>query len=245
MRTLAIDTATQSLSIALLADNHLVAETNTNTKIQHSTQLLPLLASLCRNVNWSVDSLDQVVVTRGPGSYTGLRIGVTAAKTIAASLDLPLYSVSSLLALAAESSVKTGDIVIPFINARRQTVFAAAYRYKDETWEEILPASHQKFDQVLAKCQELVGDLNQLRLVSPDTEAFYAAIQDSLGENFCQKQVDTSFIHASQLIHLPLSAEDYDTFVPDYAKQAEAEENWLAAHPDSIGKEESYVERID
>ena len=245
MRTLAIDTATQSLSVALLIDGQLIAETTTNTRIQHSTQLLPLIDNLFSTVKWKPEQLEQIIVTRGPGSYTGLRIGVTAAKTLAQTLNIPLFSVSSLEALLPQVAFETGKVVLPFINARRQTVFAGAYRLTADGYECLLPVRHQRFQDWLDKVATLDIATDQIELVSPDTLEFKEAIVQQFGEDFFNKQVKLAIIHASDLPQLQLQAEDVAVFIPEYAKLAEAEENWQSAHPDQAKEAQSYVERTD
>jgi len=97
---LALDTSTSNMTIALAKDGRLLSENDTEAVRNHSVQLLPNVQQLLREAGVSPKELAAVAVGHGPGSYTGVRIGVTAAKTLAWSLGIPLYGVSSLQALA-------------------------------------------------------------------------------------------------------------------------------------------------
>ncbi|MDU2145181.1 MAG: tRNA (adenosine(37)-N6)-threonylcarbamoyltransferase complex dimerization subunit type 1 TsaB, partial [Staphylococcus sp.] len=101
MNLLLIDTSNQPMSIALMNDDEVLAIKTTNSKKDHSSQLMPGIQSLFNESNLKKQELDGIVVAKGPGSYTGVRIGVTVAKTLAYALNTKLYGVSSLKALAA------------------------------------------------------------------------------------------------------------------------------------------------
>ena len=101
MISLLIDTSNQALSVALNRDGKLVAEINTNFKKTHSETLLENINKLLNIGDIKKQDIDRVIVARGPGSYTGIRIAATVAKMLAKGLNIPLYSVSSLFVLAA------------------------------------------------------------------------------------------------------------------------------------------------
>ena len=242
MRVLAMDTSTEAMSIALIEENDVKMELNTYTKIKHSKQLLPLIQAACRAINWSISSVEAIAVTRGPGSYTGLRIGVTTAKVLAKELRVPLYSVGSLEALAV--NVKEDGPVFPFLNARRQTVFLAGYQ-KGEAWQTLLPVGHYTLEDWLDTIDEAFPT-GPLYFVSPDASLFEAAIQEKWGERAKILAKEGSHLAAHRLLEAPFREEDADIFVPEYAKLAEAEEKWQASHPDQVAAHHgSYVERAD
>ena len=86
MKILALDTSNRPLSVAVLEDDTLLAETTLNMA-QHSTTLMPIISEMLQKSDTTPQDLDRIVVSAGPGSYTGLRIGVTAAKTLAFTLN--------------------------------------------------------------------------------------------------------------------------------------------------------------
>ena len=90
MKILAIDTSNQPLSVAVLDDDHLLATKTMNISCNHSTTLMPVVAELLEDSHLDVADIDRFVVAEGPGSYTGLRIGVTTAKVLASTLNKEL-----------------------------------------------------------------------------------------------------------------------------------------------------------
>ena len=119
MNYLLIDTSNQPLSVALMQDNQVIAEKTTNIKQNHSVQLMPEIQKLFEQSQIDKQDITDIVVAEGPGSYTGLRIGVTVAKTLAYALQTRLYGVSSLKALAA--TVKDDDrLLVPIFDAREK-----------------------------------------------------------------------------------------------------------------------------
>ncbi|MDO4680028.1 MAG: tRNA (adenosine(37)-N6)-threonylcarbamoyltransferase complex dimerization subunit type 1 TsaB [Aerococcus sp.] len=256
MKILALDTSTKAMSIALMEAvedlNHarMQAETTTNTKIKHSTQLLPLVESLLRAIHWAPTDIEAVIVTRGPGSYTGLRIGVTFAKTMAWTLNIPLYSITSLEALSANHPVDDG-LIFTFINARRQTLFGAGYQFKQGTIaEEVVTSDYYTLAEFLAQVEQVLKETtnpNQsLYFVSPDYQEFHDAIVARFGEQAVILTGEEVVMRASQWMHLPLRREDVATFIPEYLKRAEAEEHWREAHQEeALNDGGHYVERAD
>lgn len=114
MNYLLIDTSNQPLSVAIMKDNEVIAEKTTDIKKNHSVQLMPEIAEILTESKINKTEITDIVVAKGPGSYTGLRIGVTVAKTLAYALNTNLYGVSSLKALA--STVKDSTkLLVPIL----------------------------------------------------------------------------------------------------------------------------------
>ena len=99
MKVLAFDTSSKALSLAILEDKQVLAETTINIKKNHSITLMPAIDFLMSSLDLTPKDLDRIVVAEGPGSYTGLRIAVATAKTLAHTLKIELVGMSSLLAL--------------------------------------------------------------------------------------------------------------------------------------------------
>lgn len=130
MRILAIESAGKVASLALAEGGRIHAEHFLQTKNQHSVVLLPMVDQILAQADWPAKSLDLIAVSAGPGSFTGLRIGMATAKGLAYGLDLPLVGVPTLDAMAAPYAFLGGP-VIPLINARRQEAYGAVF-YKGE-----------------------------------------------------------------------------------------------------------------
>lgn len=128
MKVLGIDTATGIASVAILDDDRVLAETRSETA-GHRADLLVLVDAVCTGAGITPRELDGVAIGAGPGSFTGLRIGMATAKGIAFALQRPLWAVSSLAALAqAELEAMPSGIVVAVLDARRGEVYAGAYR---------------------------------------------------------------------------------------------------------------------
>ena len=127
---LSLETSTKNCSVALFYKEKLLLLKQENTiNYSHSEQLTIFIQETLRNADKSIKELNAVAISRGPGSYTGLRIGTSTAKGICYALDIPLISVSTLKAMAFGLAVKDHkyDLFCPMIDARRMEVFAALY----------------------------------------------------------------------------------------------------------------------
>jgi len=148
VKILGIDTATSSASVAILDGNTVLAETRSDTT-GHRADLLVLVDAVCTGAGITARDLDSVAIGAGPGSFTGLRIGMATAKGIAFAASRPLWAVSSLAALAhAELEADPSGIVVAVLDARRGEVYAGAYRIAGDA-----PA-----DATIARSLVLVGE---------------------------------------------------------------------------------------
>ncbi len=138
MRILALDTSTRSCSVALLADAEIRVETAVRLPETHSVHLLALVEHAMRLAGWRPGQLDGLGVCVGPGSFTGLRIGIATAKGIAGAAGIPCIGVGSLEALAASLLPRNGRIC-SLIDARRGELYAAVYRAAGERLEPLAP----------------------------------------------------------------------------------------------------------
>lgn len=227
MKVLAFDTSSKALSVALLEDENRLAELTLTIKKNHSITLMPTIEFLMANIDWKPTDLDRIVVAEGPGSYTGLRIAVATAKTLAQTLKIDLVGVSSLLALVPE---EIEGLAIPVMDARRNHVYAGFYQ-EDQL---VYPEGHLSFEAVLkrAKGAEKVTFLGEV-------EAFREQIQEALPN----AQMVETLPDAVRIGRLGLTKEAVSVhgFVPNYLKRVEAEENWLKDHQESG---QSYIKRL-
>jgi tRNA threonylcarbamoyladenosine biosynthesis protein TsaB len=139
MKILAIESATESASCALTQDGKVVAEFTLQNKQTHSQTLLPMIDAMCTMTGTRPEDLDVVAVSRGPGSFTGLRIGAATGKGIALPFDTKMASVPTLYGMACAIREAADRLIVPVIDARRQHVYAAGYSAgKDGTLVEEL-----------------------------------------------------------------------------------------------------------
>ncbi|MDR3586534.1 MAG: tRNA (adenosine(37)-N6)-threonylcarbamoyltransferase complex dimerization subunit type 1 TsaB [Desulfosporosinus sp.] len=156
MKYLTIDTTTKVTAVALAEDGQLVGEGFLHTPKVHSECLIPMLDQLLTAATWTLQDLDMIGVTRGPGSFTGIRIGIATAQGLAQVLKLPLIAVVSLDALAWAGVGRTEDIV-PILDARKNEWYTARYHWLPgkEKAECLTPPQAMPTDQWLEQLKQL------------------------------------------------------------------------------------------
>ncbi len=137
---LAIDTSTDTAGLAVVKDGEVLAELTWRCGQNHTTQLLPNLEHLLNQAESSLQSLSCVIVAKGPGSFNGLRVGISTAKGLAFSLGIPIIGVGSL-EVEAYQHAETGLPVCPVFDARRGEIATALYQKKRSGWLQ-LTAEH-------------------------------------------------------------------------------------------------------
>ena len=138
-----IETSTKNCSVALSLNGKLInLIEKTSENYSHGEQLHPFIKKMIDDSQINLEKLAAICVSKGPGSYTGLRIGVSAAKGLCYSLNLPLISLNSLSILAQDIEVPKGTFLAPMIDARRMEVYTQILDNKHEvikeTWAEVL-----------------------------------------------------------------------------------------------------------
>ncbi|AEV94808.1 tRNA (adenosine(37)-N6)-threonylcarbamoyltransferase complex dimerization subunit type 1 TsaB [Pediococcus claussenii] len=242
MKILAFDTSNQALSVALLEDQNLLSMQTTNIKRNHSVQLMPVIDHVLKSASVDIQSIGRIVVAEGPGSYTGLRIAVTTAKTLAETIDAELVGISSLEMLVLNAPVD--GIVVPFFDARQKNVFAGVYEKSGEKLKTIQADQHIAMKDLL---HFLNGLGKSVYFISTDFDKFQLEIEDTL------KVIAE---HSNRLNNLPNAfalgllgfqkqeLENVFSFIPNYLRKTEAERTWETSHPQEL-KKESYVKRMD
>lgn len=136
MRILAFETSAKAGSVALLEEGRLLAESYQNTGLTHSQTVMTMARDLLKSCSISPEQVDAVAVAAGPGSFTGVRIGVAAAKGFAWGGEKPCYGVSTLEAMALGLGVHSG-YVLPVMDARREQVYTALFRAENGQLERV------------------------------------------------------------------------------------------------------------
>lgn len=152
---LAIDTATQILSIALHDGEALLAECSLSVGRQHSALLAPLIRMIMTQTEVNTGDITALAVAIGPGSYTGLRIGVALAKGMAAVNDLPLVPATTLdIVAAAQDGRSCSETLIATVPAGRNRAIWAEYLREGGHWREQRPAEISSWPELLAACSQ-------------------------------------------------------------------------------------------
>ena len=153
MKILAIESSAVTASVAIVEDDSVLANYTINHKKTHSQTLLPMIDEICRMTETDVDDLDAIAVSVGPGSFTGLRIGVATAKGIALAKDKPMIPVKTLEALAYNLYGQTKTIV-PIMDAKRKHVYSAIYKFEEGKLVELRETN-------LISIEDLTEELNE------------------------------------------------------------------------------------
>lgn len=227
MKILAFDSSNQALSVALVEDGCLQVETLLTVKKNHSISLMPVIDFLVEQVGWTPNSLDRIVVAQGPGSYTGLRVAVATAKTLAYALGIDLVGVSSLQSLVPTN---LSGLVVPLIDARRNHVYAGIYQNGRAVEED----RYWSFEELLAS----VSGQEKITFVG-EVEHFIKQIEQALPT--AQYQASLPSAYQLALIGQDMPSVDVMSFEPHYLKRVEAEEKWLK---DNEVDSESYIKCV-
>ncbi len=153
MKILAIDSSGMTASVAVIEDDKVAAELNINNKKTHSQTLLPMIETLTKYLELELETLDAIAVTKGPGSFTGLRIGSATAKGLALALKLPIVEISTLEAMAY-AFFGTGKLICPMMDARRAQVYTGLYRFRNEEFVNVMPDCAVSVDELLGALNE-------------------------------------------------------------------------------------------
>ena len=228
MFVLGIDTSNATLSVALVDKDQTLIEVTEHTKNNQSERLMPVIDSIFKQINRQPKDLDLIAVAQGPGSYTGIRIGVTVAKLLAWTLNKPLVGVSSLEIVAR--NIEVDGLIIPMFDARRQSVFTGAYN--GNNYDPIIPDNHYMLEQLLI---DLAKEDQEFYFIGSGVQPYWDQISQTLGAK--AHKLEEEFLnipHASRLVKAALTKEptlDIHGFVPTYHRISEAEFNWMKAQP--------------
>ncbi|WP_255404741.1 tRNA (adenosine(37)-N6)-threonylcarbamoyltransferase complex dimerization subunit type 1 TsaB [Thermoactinomyces sp. DSM 45892] len=234
---LAIDTSTLVLGVAVVEEGKVLGEVTNNLHKTHSERLMPTIAGLLKDLSIELREVTAISVTSGPGSYTGIRIGVTTAKTLAWTHDLPLYAESSLTVLAMNGKRFPG-LVVPLLDARRNRVYTGVYRPNASGVSEVLGQQVLEITDLLEQCSRWK---EPILFLGDDVSKFRDVIEEALGENAYFGSPAENLPRASELGEMslqrmirgeePLSQQ----FALNYLQVTEAEANWLKKQKQGTG----------
>ena len=226
MIVLGIDSSTTVATVALSSREKLLGEYSIDDKNTHSQKLMVMLESLLEQMDMDIADVDFFAVSKGPGSFTGLRIGVATAKSFAYALDKKIVGVSSLEVIA-ENHIHFSGIVVPMMDARNKRVFASAYIGDGRALEEALSEEAFGLLELFEKLEAIDGDI----LFAGDGSISYRTeIEERFGDRavFAEKHLNTP--RASALCGLAYKAydrgnfESYFEMKPEYLRESQAEQ---------------------
>jgi tRNA threonylcarbamoyladenosine biosynthesis protein TsaB len=225
MRILAVDTAAKSCSVAIMTAGSLSAELITLKDETHSKHLMELIHKVLGMAGFRVGELDGLAVTIGPGSFTGLRIGVSTVKGLAHALNKPVVGVSSLDALAWQCADRS-HLICALLDARKGEVYSATYRFENDT------LTQKSLENATAPEAAVEGLKEPCVFIGSGAQLYRRNITNVLGNlaNFAPE--DQNIIRASSVGFLSMEKfKTHDTseaagLVPHYIRKSDAELNF-------------------
>ena len=168
MKILLIDTTSSNVIVSIVNDDKVLYTYNDKVINDMSSKIISIIDEACKNTNISLNDIDKIIVSNGPGSFTGIRVGVTVAKVVAWTLKKEIVPISSLELLATTKTEK--KYLVPMIDARRGNVFGAIYDTNLDCIKKDSMISIQDLVNNLDSNYELISydNLNIENIISPD-----------------------------------------------------------------------------
>jgi tRNA threonylcarbamoyladenosine biosynthesis protein TsaB len=221
MKILAVDTATNGCSVALTDGENLLAEINLVNTQTHSRHLVGMIAEACRLAGLAVSEMDAYAVVKGPGSFTGLRIGVSTVKGLAEAAGRPIVGISALRTLAEQAAAAT-LLVCPLIDARRGEVYFSTYRIADGVLVE------RHLEGVMRPEHALHSIDAPCTFVGNGAILYRSLIRDNVGAGAYFSDPSANHIRSSTVARLAWKrlkngdSDEVSHLVPDYVRKSDA-----------------------
>ncbi|NOZ19681.1 MAG: tRNA (adenosine(37)-N6)-threonylcarbamoyltransferase complex dimerization subunit type 1 TsaB [Planctomycetes bacterium] len=219
MKTLAIETSHVVGSVAVAEGPDVLAEESFEQGMVHGRELVPRMKALLERVGWGLAEVELIAVSIGPGSYTGLRVGVAAVKTIAYALGTPVVAVPSLDVLA-RNAPDDAEVVCPVVDAKRKQVYTCRYD----------GSRNRQGDHRVVHPQELAQTLSPGAFVLGDGLAYYADVFERRGFTIADESLwrpRAAVVAAlGRALYMAGQRDDSLSLVPLYLRRPEAEDKW-------------------
>jgi len=223
LRILGLDTSTLMATCALIEDDKLLGEFSLNQDMSHSERLVPIIKEVLDSLGLRPKDIDLYGVSIGPGSFTGLRIGLATIKSFAHLFDRPLVGVSTLEALAF--NLPYHEIIVPMLDARRNRVYTGIYTWEEGIIKEVLGASIFEISDLIDRLKSY----NRI-IVNGDGASLYKNhLLTELGDIIGFAPISQNSCRASSVAELAGikyrlgQSDDYYSLVPDYLRPSQAE----------------------
>ena len=229
MKVLGIDTSTSCGSVGLIDDGEVISDYLLNVPVTHSQRLLGAIELVLREAGCPIENLDGLAIALGPGSFTGLRIGVSTVKGLAFATGKPVTGVSTLDALAWQIA-PTPYLICPIVDARKKELYTAFYRFENSL------IKRQSDDRAI-KPEDLVRSIKEQTIFLGDGAKTYRDfLLDSLSSLALFPSAPLHLSHGSMVAKLGSEllqrgeCLDLSTFAPIYVRPSEAEMKWQETH---------------
>ena len=222
MKILGIDTSTPIGSVAVIDGDNLVAEHTLNIVQAHSSRLMPAIDGILKWSDITADTLDGCAVGIGPGSFTGIRIGVATIKSLCYALDKPIVGVSTLEAIAYNLRWTNG-IICPLLDARRSEVYGAIFQGGSE-WQRLSEDLCLSIEALLDRLDPHISSNRTINFVGDGLATYGDAVRERLNERVHFADPIFNVPRGATIAHLGKQRlqngdiDDYWTLVPNYVR---------------------------
>ena len=222
MKILGIDTSTPIGSVAVIDSDNLVAEHTLNIVQAHSSRLMPAIDTVLKWSDITADDLDGCAVGIGPGSFTGIRIGVATIKSLCYALDKPIVGVSTLEAVAYNLRWTSGTIC-PLLDARRSEIYGAIFQGGTE-WQRLSEDLCLSIDAFLDRLDTHASPNCLINFIGDGLSTYGDAVREKLGEKADFADAIFNVPRGATIAHLGAQRlhngdiDDYWTLVPNYVR---------------------------
>lgn len=225
MKLLVLDSSGLVASVALIEDDRLIAEYTTGNKLTHSQTLLPMLNEVIKRTSFEMEDIDAIAVAKGPGSFTGLRIGAATAKGLGLALNKPIVPVPTVDGLAYQL-FGTSKIICPMMDARRKQVYTGFYRFEGGEMKVLKEQCAQSVEDTLDQLRKYN---EQVIFLGDGVPVYHDEIMEKMGESaifapaHANRQRAAAVGALAQVYFAQGIYESADEFVPDYLRKSQAE----------------------
>jgi len=225
LKILGLDTSTMMATCGVIDENSILGEYSLNQKMSHSENLVPMIQEVLDSLYLKIKDIDLYGVALGPGSFTGLRIGVATIKTFAHLFEKPVVGVSTLEALAF--NLPYNKIIVPMIDARRNRVYTGIYTWDNGKIQEIEAPDLLEINDLINKLKEydevvVNGNGSTLHKEVIQNNLKNKVKFSTIGQNSCKA---TSICELAKIKYEEGKVDDYFTLAPDYLRPSQAERN--------------------
>lgn len=229
MYVLGIDTATRVAGAAIAGEDRLISERLVHNLQTHSQNIIPMICQVMDDAGLKPSDLHGIAVTGGPGSFTGLRIGMSVAKTMGLTLSLPVISVSTLKALAW-NLYRAEGLICPILDAKKNEVYTSVYRSGNSGLEEVFNPAALSPEQLIVRLEEFGEE--KVHLLGDGVPIYGDEIKAALGHRAFFASMINAYPRAGAVAELGLVElregflADSTFLQPVYLRRSEAEITW-------------------
>jgi len=231
MLVLGIDTSSVVASIAIATEDKILGEFTINHPKTHSQKLMPMVDQLLKNLELTVKDLDLIAITVGPGSFTGVRIGISIAKGFAQAYNIPVVEISGVEGLAYNIQ-HFGGVICPIMDARRNQVYSGVYKWNDGNLDEVVKEDAYNLDVMIEILKEKTEGYHDKRVIFVGDGV--AVHKEVIAEKLGSKAV---FANAANVLQRGSSvallgsqnrekAKSYDDVHANYLRKSQAEREY-------------------